>query len=292
MPATGMRAVSGARGAYGFRIEGAGAADRLLGDIAPDQPVLSVRQSLDDTPPPPRKVDESAAAVPLLPSGWLELERSPLAATYHVASPVGVEALVHPYLAPAAAIAASWQGWDPYHAAGVVVDGAVWAVSGARDAGKSTLVAALAHRGFAVMADDLLVIRERQALAGPRTIDLREGAAGRFGAARGIGVTGMRERWRLDIGPAPAAAPLAGWIYPTWGEGIAVTEVPLAERLMRPQRERAVTVGPPSPEHTMWLAGLRGVEFSRPRDWDALDASMDALLESLGRSDQSTESSE
>lgn len=272
-------------GAYGFRIEGAGDAVHLLTEMTPEAPLLRISQELDEAPAPTGvSIEANRAIVALLPSGWLELDRERASATYHVPAPIGIEALIHPYLAPAAAVAALWQRWNPYHAAGVVIDGGVWAISGAREVGKSTLIAALAARGHVVMADDLLVLRDGNALAGPRTIDLRDGHAAGLGATRELGVTGMRERWRVDLPPAPPEAPLAGWIYPEWGEATSIDAPPLAERLERPQQQRAATLDPPSPEHAMWLARLPALVFRRRRSWDDLDTSVTALLDAIGTS--------
>jgi hypothetical protein len=269
------------RGAYGFRIEGVGSAERLLATVPADAPRLSLVQELDDRPAPAPSIDASSAIVGLLPAGWLELDRAVATAKYHVPAPIGTEALVHPYLAPAAAIAAVWQGWDPYHAAGVVIDDGVWAISGEREAGKSTLVAALAARGHTVMADDLLVVRDEDVLAGPRTIDLRDDHAGRFGATRSLGVTGMRARWRIDLPPPPPAARLRGWIYPGWADATSIEPLPLASRVALPQLQRAATFTSPRPEHALWLARLPALRFSRKRDWNDLDTGIDALLEAL-----------
>lgn len=287
-----MQAVTG-RGAYGFRIDGVGEAARLLTDIPADAPALSIRQELDEGPAPDPFVDAERATVGLLPAGWLRLDRTTAEAVYHVPTPIGVEALVHPYLAPAAALAAVWQGWHPYHAAGVVIDGGVWAISGDREVGKSTLVAALAARGFAVMADDLVVVRDTDVLAGPRTIDLRDDHDGRFGATRSLGVTGMRERWRIDLPAAPHSTPLCGWIYPEWAESTSIEELDLATKLALPHEQRAAGFTAPQPEHALWMARLPAVRFGRRRVWDDLDSSIDELLETLpGGSAQSAASSE
>lgn len=49
-------------------------------------------------------------------------------------------------------------GLYPLHASAVVAGGRVFAISGPTGAGKSTLAAALARRGFALFADDVLTI--------------------------------------------------------------------------------------------------------------------------------------
>jgi hypothetical protein len=63
--------------------------------------------------------------------------------------------------------AIAWlNGLVPLHASGVVHNGQVHAFTGASGAGKSTLAAALGSRGFALLADDVLVLD----LSDPETI--------------------------------------------------------------------------------------------------------------------------
>src|SRR5262245_16536866 len=66
--------------------------------------------------------------------------------------------LLHPYLAPAAALVWRWRGCEAIH--GGVFEGRRGAVLllGGKEAGKSTMLAWLAAEGFAVLADDLAVI--------------------------------------------------------------------------------------------------------------------------------------
>lgn len=268
-------------GAYGFRITGVGTAGRLLGEAPGDWPLLDVRQMLGPIPEVTSVITDDAASVELLPSGIAELDRAAGTAVYLLEVPLSVEALVHPYLAPAAAIHAAWRGWEPYHAAGVVIDGAVWGIAGDRGVGKSTLVAAFHAAGHTVMTDDLLVIRDTEAMRGPRTVDLRSPDAERFGATRDLGVAGMRRRWRIDLGEAPPTAPFAGWIYPAWADGIEISDLSLAARLERTPQHRAVSFRPVEPDHAMWMAGRRALHFGRPRSWDALEASLERLVAAL-----------
>jgi hypothetical protein len=278
------------RGAYGFAIRGAGQAERMLIEAPSSWPELSLQQVIGAAPAAVA-IGADRAVIELLPSGTVELDRRAGTVIYAVETPMGVDALVHPYLAPAAAVHAAWKGWEPYHAAGVVIEGRVWGIAGDREVGKSTLVAALHAAGHPVMSDDLLVLEGETVFCGPRTVDLREAAAERFGATRDLGVTGMRRRWRIDLGAAPATARFAGWIYPVWSERISVTSVPLQERLERPQQHRAASFRPTPPGHAMWLAGRPAYEFARPQSWEDLDAATEVLVATL-RSAHSESSSE
>ena len=265
-------------GAYGFHIEGADDAAHLMMPVPDEWPTLTISQVTRVEAPVKQSLGDDGAIIPLLPAGSLLLSRVERSVEFRLAEPIGAEALVHPYLAPAAAVQASWLGRESYHAAGVVIDERVWGFAGDREAGKSTLVAALAARDHPIMADDLLVIDEDNALAGPRTIDLREEAARRLGGTRARGTTGMRERWRLDVGSAPVTAPFAGWVYPSWGGAIEVAGLALETRLSAPGEHRAVRHRQASPEHAMWMASLPGVTYVSPRRWEAMDESIDRLV--------------
>ena len=128
---------------------------------------------------------------------------------------------VHPGLAATAAMMSRSWGHEAFHAGAFVVDGRAWGVVGAREAGKTTLLACLARRGVPVLADDLVVVADGEVLAGPRCLDLRE--------PRGAGLrtTRVRDglRHRLTLPPVPATTRLAGWVFLEWGPCLAVDEL-------------------------------------------------------------------
>ena len=105
---------------------------------------------------------------------------------------------MHPYLAPVALVMARWLGREGFHGGGIVAGGGVWGVLGDKTAGKSTTLAWLAREGVGVVSDDVLVIDGGTALAGPRSVDLREEAAERLGVGEPMGRVGQRERWRFS----------------------------------------------------------------------------------------------
>jgi hypothetical protein len=132
--------------------------------------------------------------------------------------------LVHPYLGAAACIFNRWAGREVYHAGAFIYGSLAWAVVGAREAGKSSLLAALASRRVPVLADDLVVTDGLQVFCGPRAIDLRRPpvlATGPVTLARGA------SRWRLALPPLPGAAPLGGWIYLHWCDEVTMASVPV-----------------------------------------------------------------
>ena len=76
--------------------------------------------------------------------------------------------LIHPYLAPVAAVAGYWFDRESFHAGAFVLGDGAWAVIGGREAGKSTLLASLALRGITVLSDDMLILDGDIPFPGPQ----------------------------------------------------------------------------------------------------------------------------
>jgi hypothetical protein len=266
------------RGAYGFRLEGVGLAQRLLVDVPADWPSLTLRTALGFDAGHPAGVDDDTARI-RMHDGVVEIDRRRGEALFTARRKPTPDALVHPHLAPVAAIAARWRRQESFHAGAVMLGEGAWAVMGAKGAGKSSLLAWLALSGHAVLTDDLLVVdADGNALAGPRSIDLRVGAAQRFGVGEPLGVIGARERYRMLVGPVPAAVPLRGFIRLAWGGAPTVTPVPPAWRPAGLAAQRAVRLVPRDPQLLVQLSALPMVELRRPREWGhAVDAA-DQLL--------------
>ena len=115
---------------------------------------------------------------------------------------------------------------------------AAWGLVADRGVGKSSTLARLALDGIPIVADDLLVIDEIVALAGPRAIDLRDEPARRLGVGEPLGIVGTRSRWRFRVHAVPPSVPVRGWVFLEWGEGEApsVESVSARERLERLER--------------------------------------------------------
>ena len=274
----------GAAGCYGFRIIGVDQAHRLLVDAPAGWPELTLATS----PPDGRAVPDldvvgpASATLPLHGTGWMEIERAGPRVTFRLPEAASHEELVHPYLAPGAAVLARWAGREAFHAGAVLAGGGAWVVLGDREAGKSSTLAWLALNGHAVLADDLVVLDGADVLAGPRCIDLRSDAAARLGAGEPLGVVGTRERWRLVLDGVPARAPLRGWVLLEWDDEVAVEPVRGAERLLRLIPHRSVRLEPPDAGALVELASLPVLTFRRPRRWDALAAAGERLVAALG----------
>jgi hypothetical protein len=178
-------------------------------------------------------------------------------------------------------VAARWAGRESFHAGAVVADGGAWVVLGDKESGKSTTLAHLALRGSDVVSDDLLVVDGEDVMAGPRCIDLREVSAAMLGAGDPLGVVGMRERWRLRLGPVAPHVPLRGWIVLAWGDEVGVDALRGAERMLALLPFRSVQLTPGVPQHLVDLSSLPTLRLRRPRRWDALDAAADRLLDAI-----------
>jgi hypothetical protein len=269
---------SGPGGAYGFRLSGIDGARKLLVDAAPDWPAIRIEREVGRATGHGDFLDGDRAAIRLENGGEILLERRAATALFRMPAATSDHEIVHPYLAPAAAIAARWHGRESFHAGAFVTAGGAWALLGDKGAGKSSTLAALASRGHTILCDDVLVVADEVGLAGPRTLDLRGEPARHFGVGRPLGKIGARERWRVQLGQSPAAAALRGWFFLAWGDRVELEPLGPAQRLVRLAGGRAVRVPSTTPEALLTLASFPAWELRRPRGWDSLDPSLDRLL--------------
>src|SRR5687767_8737930 len=221
------------RGAYGLRLSGLEAAEELLVPVSETAPAYESESEVGRPAPDPEFVDDDRGELLLRSGGRILIDRTAGRVSFVVPHEVRPDELVHPYLAPAAAVIGRWHGRESIHAGAFAVDGDVWGVVGEREAGKSSTLAWLAMAGVDVLCDDMLVIDGRTPFRGPRSIDLRADAAERFEAGEAIGVTGARERWRLRLDQAPDGQTLAGFLLLTWGDRVEVRALGASERLQR-----------------------------------------------------------
>lgn len=270
------------RGAYGFTVGGIPDAGELLVEAPPswrqlDISVTALAASAFGT----ESVDDSHAVVRLRSGGWVTIDRAARKAVFAMNRPPSPAALVHPHLAAVAVVQAHWDERDSFHAGAFVADGGVWGVLGEKGAGKSSILAGLAERGVPVMADDVLVLSEAMALAGPRSIDLRTAAARELSRGQPLGMIGGRERWRVSLDPVPAELPFRGWVELRWGTEVRLRTKHGSERLRTLLPHRGLRVPPPHPERMLQLAGLPVLELHRPPEWSSHQSSIEALLESI-----------
>ena len=266
-------------GAYGIRIRGLEAAAELLVPVDGQAPAYLVESAVESPPPGPEHVDDDRAELRLRSGGRVLIDRRAGWARFEVPHPLRPDELVHPYLAPAAAVIGRWLGRESVHAGAFAVDDRALGVVGTREAGKSSTLAWLALEGGEVLCDDLLVVDGRSMFAGPRSIDLREDAAAHLGAGEAIGVTGARERWRLRLAPAGGRHTLAGFVFLSWGDEVTVRRLGAGERLERLVPQRGARLEPLRPDAVLDLASLPAWEINRPRSWASLPEVGRRLLE-------------
>jgi hypothetical protein len=227
-----------------------------------------------------------------LPGGsWANVDRERAIAELAVGDEITDAALVHPYLAPVALVMARWLGREGFHGGGIVVGDGVWGVLGDKTAGKSTTLAWLSRDGVGIVSDDVLVIDGANALAGPRSVDLREGAAERLGVGDPMGRVGQRERWRFVLPPVAPELPLRGWITLEWGDDVAIESIRGAGRLPALLPHRGVRMSPLDPSVLVRFCALPHLRFIRPRDWDSLPGAAERLLGAIAAQGESRISS-
>lgn len=271
------------RGQYGLRLRGLDGVEALLRPTRPTWPVLTVRATVGTRTLTVDDVGEDRATYRLeRADGDVHLDRDSLTATFVMTAEHPAEAYLHPFLSLTTAIVSRWLDRDALHAGAFRTGRGAWGVLGAREAGKSTALAALHSRGVPVLADDVVVVDGGEVLPGPACLDLRAPAAQRLGIGEPIGVVGARERWRVRLDPDVAPGPLAGWVLPEWGDEHRVEVLPPRDRVAVLMANLALSRVPRRPERVMDLAGVPVVRWVRPRDWAHAERGLDSLLGAVG----------
>jgi hypothetical protein len=267
---------SGAHQLYGLHLTGVTGAGLLPASAADTTlPRVVIRHARQD--PEPECIGSQRAVLDLPGRRQLLLRRSEGTATF-TGPRISHDELIHPCLGAAASVFSRWHGREVYHAGAFVCGGLAWAVVGGREAGKSSLLAALTARGLLVLSDDLVVTDGHQAFGGPRTIDLRRLAPGTTAP-----VTPVRgaSRWRLALPPLPGAVPLGGWIYLRWHAEVNMHAVPASNSLARLAARRTWPALPSDPQILLALAARPGWDLGRPADWARMDQTLNLMLQTL-----------
>ncbi len=276
-------AVSGRWGAYGLHL-GNCASSRWLIAAPEDWRTVTVAEDARLTTMTPPELSGRDVSVVLegdlvriaTVTGWrLVLDLPARTATYRGVGLASPE-LIHPGLAATAAIFSRSWGRSAWHAGGVVIGGRAWAVVGAREAGKTTLLAAMARAGHAVVADDLLILDGAQVYAGPRCLDLRE-------VIPGMPTTRVRDgvRHRVTLGPVPERVPFAGWVVLAWGDRPGLAPISAGQRLRHLAPAASWSIGPEDPLALLEAATAPCFLLTRPRQLSGIVEST-ALLQRLG----------
>jgi hypothetical protein len=209
----------------------------------------------------------------------VRIRRDPAEVVFDLPDELTPGALVHPLLSVPLSLLARWRGYVALHAGAFESNGA-WAILGDRTAGKSSMLAALGERGVPIVSDDLLVVDDGCALAGPRCVDLRPDVSPRFASARSIGVVGGRLRYRLSTPPASSRTPLRGLFVLDWSDdGTEIAPIDMQGRLQMLYSQEYLPALGSAGRLMLPIVGLPAWRVRRPRAWEATDAVIDRLLE-------------
>jgi hypothetical protein len=266
-------------GAYGLELTGLPHVDLLVPvPSSRSWPTVRVLRELKATVDErPDYADLERADMGLLDGERALLDRGERSATFLLRSVEDDGRIVHPLLTAAGVIFAWWHGREALHAGAFATPQGAWALLGEQGAGKSSMLARLALTGRPVLTDDLLIVNDKLALAGPRCLDLREdglapaGIEGRTERVRGS------ERHRLRLGPVEPEVPLRGWIFLSWGSDLDLRPLSPTERLELLSAQR--NVQGIRPERLLQLARLPAWELERPLHWDSFEPAVDKVLE-------------
>jgi hypothetical protein len=273
-----------ALGAYGLNIVGLAGAEEWMQALPRLSPLLRVETARDAARNFERSsLDETAAEVRLVGRGRLQMRRGDERAVFSFPEPPPDEDLLHPYLAPAAALAHLWAGREALHGGAFATSAGAVALFAEKEGGKSTTLAWLAVKhGLPVLSDDLVVLKSGAVLSGPRCVDLR-----RTRALNGLELDAARlvrssERLRLTLPPTPSEAPLIGSVVLRWGARTRLEEPAAGDRLreLLPHRMYGDRLSG-DPSALLEVAALPMLIVTRPRGEEGLREAARALSDYL-----------
>jgi hypothetical protein len=267
-------------GAYGLVLTGIDDCGRMLQPAPAQWDVLRVQRHSGRSLPVKFRYFVGSDRAELIVAGGpsIIVDRAESFVEFATRDPLPDRAVVHPFLAFPAAVRSHWARRQCLHAGAVIVDGRAWAVVGDKEGGKSSTLAWLAQDGWAIATDDLLVVDDKDVLAGPRCIDLRAETARSLGVGEPLGVVGSRPRYRLYLDPVPPAVPLAGWIFLEWGAELEAERLPVGRLLQSIFAHDALNLPPQDPSVHLDLAALPGWAVRRPRQLNSLAPSGRLIL--------------
>ena len=271
-------------GAYGLNIVGLAGAQEWMQALPHCSPPLRIETTHEATRNSERSsLDGTAADLRLVDGGRLRMRRGDERAVFSFPELPPDEDLLHPYLAPAAALAHLWAGREALHGGAFATSAGAVALLAEKGGGKSTTLAWLAvkHR-LPVLSDDLVVLRDGAVLSGPRCLDLR-----RTRTLDGLDLDTARvvrssERLRLSLPPTPSETPLIGSIVLRWGPRTRLETPTAADRLreLLPHRMYGDRLGG-DPPALLQVAALPMLIVTRPRGEEGLREAALALSDYL-----------
>jgi hypothetical protein len=267
-------------GAYGLRIGGLPDAAVLMQPVAADATrlVITTRVCAGAVGPErPSEVSSEHADVRLRWGGRMRMRHGLPEVEYAVPVPLGSDELLHPYLAPAAALAQLWEGHEALHAGAFVVGEGAIILLGGKERGKSTTLAWIAARHrMAVLADDLCVIVDGHVLAGPRCLDVRSHPEIDVGDGKLV----RDARHRIALEPVPDAVPIVGIVELEWAARPELVAVPVDQRFARLFAQRMFNVHLDlDPVALLGLLAVPMLTLARPTGAAGLAAGVELLLE-------------
>jgi len=222
-----------ALGVYGLDVTGLPDAEQWMRALPASVPRLRVDKT-DATTSSSHisRLDRSEADLRLVGGGRLCMLRGDGRALFTFPEMPRDDDLLHPYLAPAAALVQLWAGNEALHGGSFATAAGAVALLAEKNGGKSTTLAWLAaERPIAVLSDDLVVLRRGSVLSGPRCVDLREGGELGFLALDQGRIVRNMDRRRITLPDAPAHAPLIATVVLRWGRRLRLETAPPADRL-------------------------------------------------------------
>jgi hypothetical protein len=265
-------------GAYGLRVHGLEEAERWMQEQPPAAPELDVHAAAAAADRSPSQLDGAEANLALLDGGRLRARNGEAVVRFSLPVVPSAADLLHPYLAPAAALVWQWAGHEALHAGAVQVGAGALLMFGVKESGKSTLLAWLARElGLAVLTDDLAVIDGHHVLAGPRSIDLRSVGTPSAGSEPSSVRGGARTR--VSLPPAPPSTPVLGTALLEWGRQLEVTPVPAMRRIEVLAAQRTYPQLSGDPGALLDLAAHPMFIVSRQPRLDQLEATARVLVE-------------
>ncbi|MBC7678283.1 MAG: hypothetical protein H7233_04755, partial [Pseudorhodobacter sp.] len=205
-------------GSYGLRITGLPGASDLLGRVRADAPALHLSLLPGAGSNGAGEVGLDRASLLLRDGSRFDVDRVSARAVLTTSQDLTQDDLVHPSLAPAAALVQQWHGREALHAGAFLVDGEAVLVLADKEGGKSSTLGHLAmEEGVAVLADDLAILDGDRVLAGPRCLDLRPLTAQTYADRWQGRLVRSGSRTRLELSGALPDAGLGAGVVLAWG---------------------------------------------------------------------------
>jgi hypothetical protein len=260
---------------YGLSVSGIGTIGGVTAPPPADAPRLHVTRAVGRAADPAFvSYTDDRVVLALIDEGQLVVERRPATATYLIPHAISDDELLHPWLVPAIAVTAGWHGRRVLHGGLVGTSGRAVALVADKEGGKSTLLSWLAVQGEVdIYSDDLVVLDEDTAFAGPRCIDLRQPTVDNMTLDGRVRLVRDGTRWRLTLPAAPPTVTLAGVIVLEWGDTPSLEPVRPSQRLAA-LLPHSIGYGlPPGADGILGFVRYPVWRLVRPKNWDALPAS-------------------